>query len=470
MRRKRIYMNAFEMNCIGHQSAGLWTHPDDEAYRYTDIEYWTDLARILERGRFDAVFLADVLGVYDVYQGSRDAAVRDAAQIPVNDPMMVIPVMAQVTKHLGFGVTASVSYENPYVFARRMSTLDHLTKGRVGWNIVTSYLDSAARNIGLKRQVSHDERYDIAEEYLEVCYKLWEASWEDDAVVRDKRRKVYTDPAKVHDIEHYGRYFTVPGVHLCEPSPQRTPVLYQAGSSARGRAFAARHAECVFIIAPTIPVAKAYVHALRNEAEKIGRDPYEIRIFSLFTPVVGKTQTEAEQKYLDYVQHVSYHGALALFGGWSGIDLSQYDRSENLKYVRNDAIHSAIEAFTKIDPSRQWTVEEIANFVGIGGRGPVFVGTPEVIVDTMEAWVSEAGVDGFNIAYAVTPGSFIDFVDLVVPELQRRGLFWKEYESDTLRGNLYDGRSHLPYHHPGRQYRHQMKGKPSSTGAVAEIQ
>ncbi|WP_206922350.1 LLM class flavin-dependent oxidoreductase [Alicyclobacillus suci] len=464
MKHGRIYLNAFVMNCVGHQSPGLWTHPEDESHRYTDIEYWADLARTLERGRFDAVFLADVLGVYDVYEGSRDASVRNAAQIPVNDPMLVVPVMAQVTKHLGFGVTSSVSYEPPYVFARRMSTLDHLTKGRVGWNIVTSYLDSAARNMGLAKQVSHDERYDIAEEYLEVCYKLWEASWEDDAVVFDKLQKLYADPSKVHDIGHRGTYFTVPGIHLCEPSLQRTPVLYQAGSSTRGRAFAARHAECVFIIAPTVAIAKTYVRALREEAAGIGREPNEIRIFSMFTPIVGRTQAEAEEKYLDYLSHASTSGALALYGGWSGIDLSQYGPEEPLKYVQNEAIHSAIEAFTTMDPDKQWTVDDVAKFIGIGGRGPVFVGTPDKVADTMEAWVNEADVDGFNIAYAVTPGTFVDFVNLVVPTLQRRGLVQTEYVADTLRGNLYDGRRHLPDSHPGRQYRRKIQAGASHLG------
>ncbi|WP_067935611.1 LLM class flavin-dependent oxidoreductase [Alicyclobacillus kakegawensis] len=451
MKHDRIYLNAFVMNCVSHQSPGLWTHPSDQGYRYTDIDFWAELAQTLERGRFDAVFLADVLGVYDVYQGSRDAAVRHAAQVPLNDPMLIVPVMAQVTTRLGFGVTASVSYEPPYLFARRMSTLDHLTKGRVGWNIVTSYLDSAARNLGLQRQMDHDARYDIAEEYLEVCYKLWEGSWEDDAVVRDRRRGVYAEPDKVHAIGHHGTYFTVPGIHLCEPSPQRTPVLYQAGVSRRGRAFAARHAECVFIIAPTLAMAKTYVQSIRAEAEKIGRDPSQIRVFSMFTPIVGRTQAEAEEKYLDYIQHASYEGALALYGGWSGLDLSKYGPSEPLQYVRSDAIHSAVEVFTKMDPDRQWTVEEIARFIGIGGRGPVFVGTADRIADEMKAWVDEAGVDGFNVAYAVIPGTFVDFVDMVVPTLQRRGLVWNDYAFDTLRGNLYGGRPYLPDDHPGRQ-------------------
>lgn len=460
-----MYLNAFVMNCVGHQSPGLWTHPADRGYQYTDMAYWTDLARTLERGRFDAVFLADVLGVYDVYQGSYHAAVHTAAQIPVNDPMLVIPVMAAATTHLGFGVTSSVSYEPPYVFARRMSTLDHLTKGRVGWNIVTSYLDSAARNLGLQRQVSHDARYDLAEEYLEVCYKLWEGSWEDDAVVRDRHQGVFADPLKVHPIDHHGTYFHVPGIHLCEPSPQRTPVLYQAGASARGRALAARHAECVFVIAPTIPMAKKYVQSLREDAEKIGRDASELRVFSMFTPIVGRTQAEAEAKFQDYAKHASRDGALALYGGWSGLDLSKYGPDETLTYVENEAIRSAVEVFTRMDPDRKWTVDEIAKFIGIGGRGPVFVGTPEVIADTMQAWVEEAGVDGFNIAYAVTPGTFEDFVDLVVPVLQQRGVVWTDYEADTLRGNLYGGRQYLPDHHPARQVRAKFQGKvPSVSG------
>ena len=439
------------MNCAGHQSPGLWKHPDDESHRYTDIDYWTELAQILERGRFDAVFLADVLGTYDVYQNSRDAAVRQAAQVPLNDPMFVVPLMASVTKHLGFGVTASTSYEHPYSFARRMSTLDHLTKGRIGWNIVTSYLNSAAVNLGLDRQISHDERYEIAEEYLEVCYKLWESSWEDDAVIRDAEKNLYTDPEKVHDIQHEGKHFKVPGAHLSEPSPQRTPVIYQAGASSRGRKFAAQHAECVFISVPTISIAKSYVEKLRAEAASFGRNPDEIKVLCLFTPIVGKTQTEAEEKFLSYQKHASYEGALALFGGWTGIDFSDYEPHEKLRFVKNDAIHSAIETFTKIDPDKQWTVEEVAEFVGVGGIGPVAVGTPEKIADTMEQWITEAGVDGFNIAYAVTPGTFKDFVDDVVPVLQDRGLVQKEYGGRTLRANL-TGKDRLPDHHPGKSY------------------
>src|SRR5262249_5092505 len=220
---KEIRLNAFDMNCVGHQSPGLWTHPRDRSDTYKDLDYWTGLARTLERGKFDGLFLADVLGVYDVYRGTVDAALRHAIQVPVNDPLLLVPAMAQVTEHLGFGVTCTLSYEPPYTFARRMSTLDHLTNGRIGWNIVTGYLDSAAKGAGLKGQSAHDLRYEIAEEYMQVVYKLWEGSWEDDAVLRDRASGIFARPEKVHRVVHHGENYRVDAIHLCEPSPQRTP-------------------------------------------------------------------------------------------------------------------------------------------------------------------------------------------------------------------------------------------------------
>src|SRR3954453_18669325 len=184
--RKEIRLNAFAMNCVAHQSPGLWTHPRDRTADYNRLPYWTDLAKTLERGRFDGLFLADVLGVYDVFGGSPDAALRNATQTPVNDPLLLISAMAAVTEHLGFGVTCTLSYEPPYPLARRMSTLDHLTKGRIGWNIVTRYLTRAGAGMGLGGQPTHDQRYEIAEEYMQVVYRLWEGSWEDDAALRDR--------------------------------------------------------------------------------------------------------------------------------------------------------------------------------------------------------------------------------------------------------------------------------------------
>lgn len=450
---RRIFLNAFDMACVGHQSAGLWRHPDDQGHRYRELGYWTELARILEAGGFDAVFLADVLGVYDVYGASRDAAVHDAAQFPVNDPTAAVSAMAAVTEGLGFGITLSLTYEQPYALARRLSTLDHLTGGRVAWNIVTSYLDSAARNLGLDAQIPHDQRYEIADEYLEVCYKLWEGSWEADAVVRDAGRGVFTDPAKVHDIEHKGRYFSVPGPFLCEPSPQRTPVLFQAGASPRGVRFAAAHAEAVFVSGPTPQIVAGPVRALRAAAAELGRDPRSIKVFTMVTPVVAETHDEAVAKLAEYRRFVSPAGALALFGGWTGVDLAEFDPDAPLTYVETDANRSALASFTTATPERAWTVRELAEEIGIGGRGPVLVGSPAEVADELERWVDEADVDGFNLAYVTTPGTFVDFAKFVVPELRRRGRVPGEAPRATLRQRLGGRGTLLPDDHPGAKYR-----------------
>lgn len=434
------------MNCSGHQSPGLWKHPDDRSATYKDAEYWTHLAKVLEKGRFDAIFLADVLGTYDVYKNSRNPAVRDGVQVPVNDPAFVVPIMAQATKHLGFGLTSSTTYDHPYSFARKMSTLDHLTKGRIGWNVVTSYLNSAAVNLGLDKQISHDKRYEIAEEYMEVVYKLWEASWEDDAVILDKERGIFADPDKVHDIQHEGKYFKVPGVHLCEPSPQRTPVIFQAGASSRGRRFLARHAELAFIGATSMQSTKKTVQAIREETIKAGRKPEEVKILTAITPIVAPTQEEAEAKLAEYKKYASFEGALALIGGWTGLNLDGLDPHEKVKYVENDAIQSTLKAFS------EFTFQEVTEFVGVGGMGPVIVGSPEKIADSLEEWVHVTGIDGFNIVYAITPGTFEDFVEYVVPILQERGLVRKEYEEGTFRKNLF-GHDYLNDHHPARQHR-----------------
>jgi FMN-dependent oxidoreductase (nitrilotriacetate monooxygenase family) len=455
---RRIYLNAFDMACVGHQSAGLWRHPDDQGYRYRELGYWTELARILETGGFDALFLADVLGVYDVYGASRDAAVADAAQFPVNDPTAAVSAMAAVTDGLGFGITLSLTYEQPYALARRLSTLDHLTGGRVAWNIVTSYLDSAAQNLGLDAQIPHDQRYEIADEYLEVCYKLWEGSWEADAVVRDSKRGVFTDPAKVHAIEHKGRYFSVPGPFLCEPSPQRTPVLFQAGASPRGIRFAAAHAEAVFVSGPTPQIVRGPVRALRTAAAELGRDPRSIKVFTMVTPVVAETHHEAVAKLRDYRRFVSHTGALALFGGWTGVDLAELDPDEPLKYVETDANRSALASFTTAAPERAWTVGELADEIAIGGRGPVLVGSPTEVADELERWVADADVDGFNLAYVTTPGTFVDFAKLVVPELRRRGRVPEPPTRSTLRQRLGTAGPLLPDDHPGARYRLRSDG------------
>lgn len=456
---REIRLNAFELCAPTHQSPGLWKHPRSRASEYTSLKYWTDLARTLERGLFDGVFIADIMGPYDVFGGNADAALRGATQVPNIDPMLVVPAMAMATEHLGFGVTSTLLYEPAYPFARRMSSLDHLTNGRIGWNIVTGYLDSAAKAAGLDKQVPHDVRYEMAEEYMDLVYKFWEASWEDNAVVRDIAAGTYVDPGRVHKVEHAGQHYKANGIHLTEPSPQRSPVLYQAGGSTAGVAFAAKHAECVFLNGPSKRVVTTRVKRIRDKLSEQGRDPRSVLIFTLSTIIVGRTDEEAHAKLAEYRRYVDRDGALALLSGWTGIDFSKFDMNEPVKHVRNDAVHAAIDNLTVLDPDRVWTVGEIADFAGIGGASPIIVGSPATIADQLEAWVKETDVDGFNLNPTVKPECIDDFVDLVVPELQRRGVYKREYSSGTLREKLFKAGARSTHPHPSAVYRRPSQAK-----------
>ncbi|MFH5228294.1 LLM class flavin-dependent oxidoreductase [Antrihabitans spumae] len=458
---RRIRFNAFDMNCVAHQSPGLWRHPDDQSHRYKDLDYWIDLAKLLEQGRFDGIFIADVLGTYDVYGGDDTEAIRQGAQIPVSDPLLLVSAMAAATRNLGFGITTGTGFEHPYPFARRLSTLDHLTKGRLGWNVVTGYLPSAARNFGADDQLDHDARYDHADEYLEVLYKLWEGSWEDDAVVRDPVSGVFVDPAKVHHIGHKGTHFTVPGVHLSEPSPQRTPVIYQAGASPRGVRFAAENAEAIFVAGPSKRVLAQTVSRIRDALEAAGRDRYAARIYALATIVTDATDDAAQRKHEEYLSYASVEGGLVFMSGWMGIDLSTYDLDDPIGQVESNAIQSAVAAFQEFDDDgREWTVRDIGRWAGIGGMGPVFVGSGETVADELQEWVDETDLDGFNLAYAITPGSFEDIVTHVVPVLTERGVYASEYEAGTLRNKLLGAGDRVPDNHRGANYR---IGAPGST-------
>ncbi|NML16512.1 LLM class flavin-dependent oxidoreductase [Azohydromonas caseinilytica] len=449
---RRIRFTAFQMNAASHQAPGLWRHERDGSQRYAQAGHWLELARLLERGCFDAVLFADVLGANDVYAGSPEAALRHGVQIPVNDPLALVPLMAQATRHLGFGVTCALAYEHPYLFARRMSTLDHLSQGRVGWNIATRCFDSADRNLGLARPPAPEERFELAEEYLEVVYKLWEASWEDDAVRRDRQGGVYTDPAKVHAIGHRGRYFDVPGIHLCEPSPQRTPLLLaQAGTSPRAARFAAQHAEGIFLSGPSIAVVRRLVEQVRQCLSAAGRAREDVLIYTQALIITAPTSAEAQAKHMELLRHVDVEGALALLSGWTGIDFSRHPRNTPIEQVDTNAGRTALAAFSHAEPARRWTVGEAARFIGLGGRGPVIVGSPQQVADQLQQWADSTGIDGFNLSYALAHETMQDVVDLVVPELQQRGRYATGYAEGTLRDKLFGRGPRLPASHIGRQ-------------------
>jgi FMN-dependent oxidoreductase (nitrilotriacetate monooxygenase family) len=448
--KKQIVLNAFTMNSVGHINHGLWTHPRDEADRYKTLDYWTSLAATLERGLFDGIFLADILGVYDVYGASVDLTLRESIQLPLNDPLLLVSGMAAVTKNLGFGVTVNAGAEAPFLFARRMSTLDHLTGGRMGWNIVTGYIDSAARALGQGGQADHDSRYDRADDYLEVLYKLWEGSWDDDAVRADRLARVYADPAKVRAIRHDGPYYKVDGIHLSEPSTQRTPVLYQAGTSGRGRQFAIRHAECVFITATDKASARKTSRLLREELVAAGRRADDIKILVGITVVADRSSEAAREKHAEYLRYASPEAGLAHFSASTGIDFSRYDLDEVIAY---GGPSNASQSAAQLAQQRGWTKRQLLGEMAIGGRYPTIVGDGSEIAAELQDWIVEGEIDGFNLTRTVTPESYEDFIAYVVPELQDRGIYKTAYGEGSLRNRLFGEGNRLPLRHTGAGFR-----------------
>jgi FMN-dependent oxidoreductase (nitrilotriacetate monooxygenase family) len=453
----RLRFNAFSMNCVSHIHHGQWTTPGSRNLEYKSLDPWIELAQLLERGKFDALFLADVVGTYDSYGGDRDAAVEEGLQIPVNDPSLLIPAMALATENLGFAFTQSILQEPPFNFARRLSTLDHLTGGRVGWNIVTSYLADAGRNLGFGGLPSHEDRYRRAAEYVQVVYKLLEGSWEDDAVLRDRVNRVYADPEKIHEIDHVGEFYDVVGPHLSEPSPQRTPTLFQAGSSEWGRDFAARNAEGIFIIGRSPEAARKNIDDVRARAARAGRDPGDILFFQGLSFVVGGTEDEARRKAAELDQRVSPRGYAAHIGGGMGVDLSEIDPATPIGELEQYNAQGVVKGLIDTAPDKDWTFGDLLAFRSSNR----VVGTPEQIADELETW-AEAGVDGINVTYFTTPGSFADFIDGVTPVLQERGLQQEDYAPGTLREKLAGGGAgpRLKDSHPGAKVRWRGDGAP----------
>jgi FMN-dependent oxidoreductase (nitrilotriacetate monooxygenase family) len=457
--KKEFILNAFVMSTPGHLSPGLWRHPDNATDKYKTLKFWTDLAQLLDKANFHAMFVADTLGAYDVYRGPANVVpvLASGAQFPVNDPLYLVPALAAVTKNLIFGITASTTYDQPYALARKFSTVDHLSNGRVAWNIVTSYLESAARNHSLDHQVPHDERYAIAEEYMEVVYKLWEGSWRDDSVIADRVTGVYIQSDGVREINHDGKYFKVPGPHISEPSPQRTPFLFQAGTSKAGSAFGARHAEAIFVGGQLPDGVKKTVDSIRSQVKEAGRDPESVKILVGITVIVADTDEAAELKKAEYLSYTDREGTLALFGGWTGIDLSEYSDEEDFRFSKSPAIESIVNRWASTVPGSDnltWNKNRIAEYLALGGMMAKIVGSPSTVADELERWADISGVDGFNLAHVTNPGSFKDIIEYLLPELQRRGRFRSESSTDTATARyVFQGRDRLRDDHPGSAYK-----------------
>lgn len=458
----RLSYNLFVHITPSHQAQGFWRHPSARhmVTDYNQLDPWVELARSCERGLFDTLFIGDTLGAYDTYHSSPDHAIRSGMQFPSSDPSVLVSALAYATEHLGFVVTSGVLQAHPFEFARRMSTLDHLTKGRVGWNIVTSYLNSAARNLGLDALPAHDRRYDMAEEYVEVAYKLWEASWDDHSVVDDVERNVMFEPSLVRPIDHSGQYYRSAGPHLTSPSPQRTPVLYQAGGSPRGKEFAGRHAEVTFLGSLVPEYAAMEVAEVRAKAVAAGRSPDEIVPITVFSPVIGSTEEEALRKQKELREWTDFDALMAANSGVIGVDLSVIDPDMKVEEILGDPAAAGLSETSHQtpmvlgmlasapDPSTTFRDFTIEAFLPVGRQA----GTPEQIADQIEGWV-QAGVGGFNITSVITLGWIDDWVDQVVPVLQARGLIQKEYSEGTLREKLFGRGPYLSEQHRGRQVR-----------------
>lgn len=444
-----MLLSALDMLVPTHQTSGLWRHPDADPEQYRDLGFWVAHAKLLEAAGFDTVFFADVAGVYDVYEGSGRTAIRAGMQYPVLDPMLLISALAGATTRLGFGVTANVSYEPPFLLARRFATLDHLTGGRIAWNIVTGYQESALCNIG-GGLLPHDQRYDRGDEYMDVVYQLWEGSIEPGALRLDAAANTYLDPDRVHPIGHSGTWFDVPGPALSLPGPQRVPFLFQAGSSPRGMAFAAQHAEALFFAGTSPDNVRPLVDAARQRLSAAGRGKDELQTITSVTVIAAGSDAAARERYESYLRHVDEDAALALFAGWTGLDLSTYGPDDVLEEVEIEGNRSALQSFTALDPDRRWTIRDLAAHMTIGGRGPVLVGSGETVADQLQRWMRESGVDGFNIDHALRGPDLMAFAEHVSPVLRRRGLLREA--TGTLRGQL-TGSDLLPESHPAAMFR-----------------
>lgn len=442
-----LHFNAFVMNTASHIHHGQWRRTDAGQTEFNDVNTWIDLAKLLEAAKFDAMFFADVSGLYGDADADFDVYVTEGLQIPSNDPTVLLSALAVHTEHIGLALTSNVAQNHPFNFARQLSTLDHISNGRIAWNIVTGVQDNGARNFGLPKLTDHAERYEWAEEYVDVTYKLWEGSWDDDALLKDRERGVFSDPSKIHKIHHVGKRYRVEGPHLPSPSPQRTPVLYQAGSSESGRRFAARNAEATFIIAPSPAIAAELIADTRRLAVSFGRNPDDIKFFQGLSFVIGDTQEEAEAKALEYEQYVSVDG----YSAHSAIvDKSGrvYAADTPLKDVDTNTAKGFVEWVSQHITDREPVVADLALS---RSRDTRIVGTPESIADAIAEWQA-AGVDGINVINWVIPGSFAEFADKVLPVLRARGLAQSEYAPGTLRQKLF-GQPLINERHPAAQYR-----------------
>ena len=434
-----------EMSLVGFMQAGnatlyagSWRHPATE-HGFLSQRYYQKLGRTLEEGCFDMMFFDDRLAMPGIYGGSVAEAVRRGARPVKLDLSIVLGVVAGATDHIGLGATYSTTYYSPFHVARTFATLDHLSGGRAAWNVVTSVNDSEAQNYGLREHLDHDARYDRADEFLEATTGLWD-TWDDDALVLDRVNGYFADPDKVHELNHEGPWFSVRGPLTVPRSPQGRPVLLQAGSSGRGRDFAARWAELIFSGDPDVDIARSHYKDQKERVAAVGRDPESVKMLPMVYTVVGESRAQAEDREQLFLHElVDPQASLTLLSelmnyDFSGLALDTPITDELIASV--SGIRGLVQSIRQHIGGPTVTLADLASHRATLLQGPRFVGTGSIVADQMEEWFAGDACDGFVIAATHTPGAYEDMVRLVVPELQRRGVFRDRYRGETLRDNL----------------------------------
>lgn len=422
-------------NCTTIPAA--WRHPEGRL-DFTSPDYFRHIGRVLERGCFDLGFFDDRLAMPDLYGGDHVHTVENGIRCVKMDPTAVLMTLGMATERLGLGATYSTTYYQPFHVARLFSTIDHMTEGRAAWNVVTSVNDNEARNMGLAAAIAHDERYDRADEFMEVVHGHWD-TWEDDALVLDRESGLFARGDRVHRLDHDGEQFRSRGPFTVPRTPQGHPVVIQAGQSGRGQRFAARWGELLFVASARLAEGKAAYEKVRGEAARLGRDPNQMRITNLVFPVAGRTLAEAEDKKAAYDELPKDIDELSLLSEGLNFDFAT-------KGIDEPFTDDELEGLSGIQAIRDRVVQHTGNpqptvrdFMRITSRASLshaVVGGPRELADYFEEWFTEPACDGFVIGGSYTPGTFEDFVDIVVPELQRRGLFRTEYTGSTLRDHL----------------------------------
>lgn len=433
--KEKIHFAQFLIHGPTYHSLAMWRHPKtaEAGYDWRKPALYQHIAQVCERGKFDMVFFADLNYIADTYTGSLEPALRYATQAPEHDPLPLLSWMGAVTEKIGLGATFSVDNQHPFYAARMWATLDHLTNGRAAWNVVTSLNRNQAANYGVER-LSSEERYDRAHEYIQVCRKLWE-SWDEDAVVMDRENAIFADSAKVHRIEHEGRFFKSRGPLNVVRSPQTGPAIVQAGTSPQGKDFAARYADAIFAIQPRAVDAAAYFADVKGRMEDLGRNPDHCRIMFGAQPIIGKSEAEAQEKQEEHNALVPVEGGMAILSAHLDFDLSKLPPDADMAARDEPELQRLKSRYRKPDGTPM-SIREVAIRHGESVGLPQFVGTAATVADQMEAFIDQVGGDGFMLSPIYSPGAIEEFVDLVVPELQRRGRYRTDYTGVTQRDHL----------------------------------